>query len=223
MIKKSYRFGLILLAAACLLGATACSQQEQAGSSGAASVQSGTPAGAASGDENTIYGEVTAVDGDKITIDVGTLNQPDRQRPESGDGSAPQERRSESRGGTFSSPEAGLQSGERSRERRGGASGAGSGSRQGGFGGLDRLKTTGESRTITIADPGVLSFRQSGGALGDGSSGAAQSASSSPAAALSDIRVGTILQIEYQDDEQTLSSVVILGDAPGGSDASSGS
>lgn len=219
MIKKSDRFGLILLAVVCLLGATACSRQGAA----SAPAQSGASAGAVSEDKNTVYGKVTAVDGDQITIDVGTLDLPDRQRPESGDGSAPQERRPESRGGTFSRPEAGLQGGGSSRGGRDGASGAGSGSRQGGFGGLDLLKTTGESRTITIADPGILSFRRFGGARGDGSSGAEPSASSSPAAALADIKVGTILQVEYQDDGQTISSVVILGDAPGGSDASSGS
>lgn len=204
MIKKKCRIGLILLAGACLLGASGCSQQGVA----AASAQGGASAGASSGDKNTIYGKVTAVDGDQITIAVGTLNLPDRQRPESGSGSARQ----------------GQGPGLRAAE---GASGSGSGAAQGlqsGSGGFDLLTPTGESRTITIADPGVLSFQRMGrGARGGESSGAGESASSSPAASLSDIRVGTVLQVDYRDDGKTISSVVILGGAFGGSDRSGAS
>lgn len=213
MTKKKCRLGLILLAAACLLGASGCSQQGVP----AAPAQGGASAGASSGDENTVYGKVTAVDGDKITIAVGTLNLPDRQ---SGDGSARQGPGPGSRGGSFSRPEAGLQSGGNGR-RQGGSSGSGSGGAQGrqsGSGGFDLLTPTGESRTITIADPGVLSFQRMGrGAGGGDSSGAAQSASSSPAASLSDVKVGTVLRVDYRDDGQTISSVVILGGAFGGS------
>lgn len=72
------QMGTLLLAAFCLIGTGACSSAQSADSSASAASSSQSDHAAsgssAAADRNAIFGKVTAVDGNKITIAVGTLN-----------------------------------------------------------------------------------------------------------------------------------------------------
>lgn len=205
---KKRRMGIFFLAFACVLGMSACSQQTASSSeaqSGASSVNAGGASSAS--DDHAVYGKVTAVDGSKITIAVGTLRgwQGGKSGTASGTGSG-------------QSP----QNGKGGASRSGGSNTSRPGTGNGGQNGLDPLTLTGESKTITISDAGILQFQSMGRGRGRqaASSGAEQNSSAAPSvsgsessrsASLSDIKVGTILKITYQSDGTTPASVVILG------------
>ncbi len=191
MEKFRIRMAVSLLAAFCLIGMTACSQQ----TASSAAVASGTSAsgasagageasgGAASGsaDQTAVFGKVTAVDGSKITLALGTLKNSRPSGAASGSGR----------------PERIPPAGSR----------AASGSRPAGQG-ADMLTLSGKTETITISDAGVI--KKFGRPGQQGQSGGNASSSGGLSASLSEIQVGTILRVSKGKDG-ALSSVMILG------------
>lgn len=224
---NNLRIGALLLAVACLIGTSACSSAQAGTSSSASSEESSTQAAEAvshtgTDDQNTIYGKVTAVDGDKITLAVGTLNGKGRMGGGQSMGGNGTESGSASGGsGNRQGPGGGQPGGGNGSKPEGSASGAGNASMPDRQGGSDDLLTlTGETKTITISDESILSKQQMGGRRGpqgassgdvQESSSVSQETESAATASLSEIQEGTILKVTYQSDGETLSSVVILG------------
>lgn len=218
---NQFQTGALLLVFACLIGTSACSSTQTSASSAVSSTQGNESVPASSGDQNTIYGKVTAVDGKKITLAVGTLNVRNGQGER--DGSGPNGRKGNAGGSAPSgSRERQGSGGNRPDSRiearpKGAASGTGNASKPDQRGGFDNLLTlTGETRTITVSDESILSRQQMGFGRGSqetssGESSAASQQTGETAASLSEIQEGTILKIVYQQDGQTLASVVILG------------
>lgn len=217
---------LLRAAAGCLIAAglftfTACSQQTAAAAQTASGADSQAQGGQIQNGQTAIYGKVTAVDGSKITLALGTFNRGERQDGASGSGSAPQ-----------GSRPAGS-------SRRGAVSGSGGqNGRPGGGQMADLLTMTGESKTIEITDTDILT-KQSFGGFGGGNrqgrssggqtnSGAASSGDRNSAgrgmpqgtaASLSDIKVGTLLRVSY-DASGKMTAVQILGSAESSSSSS---
>jgi len=180
-----YRVTLALLAAACAAALAAC----------------GTNAAATEEDANTVYGTVTAVDGQTVTLALGTPDQDFAQggRPV-GTGSGPR--------GTFPAggqgPEGTFFSDGQPTDGTPPANASpGTGQRPegtrpaGGFGGMS-LTPTGEESTITVADESVITVRG-----GD-------------ASGLDAIQVGSILIIVYDADGKTITSIQVMGGLPDG-------
>lgn len=211
-----------LLIAANIFTFTACSQQSTAASPQAAGTTNG---------QTTIYGKVTAVDGAKITLALGTFNRNGGRNGTSGSGN--------------NSQQGAPQNGGNNGGQQGSTSGSGSrqGAPQNGWQGGNMLTLTGESKTITISDTSVLTRQGQGGfngrgrGQGNGQSGAqavtnttANTASSAESAvsgantqksvSLSDITIGTILRVTYETSGEKLVSVQIMG-GTGGSRSSS--
>lgn len=231
----------LCLAAACSVSLTACSQQSSsseassqlsaAGTSSQAPAQTdqqGSASSAAS-DQDVVYGKVTAVDGSKITIALGTLNF--QERGGSG-GSRPQ--------GTSSG--SGQEAGSRPAGSRP------SGNQQGQRGNFSNLLTlTGKSTTITISDASVLKKQEmstgggrnrtdSGAPSGTAPSGSGAPSGTAPTgsgtpsgtapsgggnhggeaktsqASLSDVKTGDILKVTTQKSDGKLVSVLIMGE-----------
>ncbi len=219
-----------LLIAANIFTFTACSQQSTAASPQAAGTANG---------QTTIYGKVTAVDGAKITLALGTFNRSGgRTNGASGSGNNSQQ----------GAPQNGGNNGGRQGSTSG--SGSGQGAPQNGWQGGNMLTLTGESKTITISDTSVLTRQGQGGfngrgrGQGNGQSGASGTKSGAPAVtnttantassaesavsgantqksvSLSDITIGTILRVTYETSGEKLVSVQIMG-GTGGSQSSS--
>lgn len=216
----------LCLAAACVVSLAACSQQSSASETSSQSSAAGTSsqaptqidqqgsASSASSDQDVVYGKVTAVDGSKITIALGTLNFQERGR--SGG--------SESRPGGTSSGN-GQESGRQS-----------AGSRSSGQKNFSSLLTlTGESKTITISDASALKKQEmsrgdhnrtgSGAPSGSKPSGSGAPSGTAPSgegkrggeaqtsqASLSDVKVGDILKVTTQKSDGKLVSVMIMGE-----------
>lgn len=195
-MKKNTKTLLVVFILAASLLVTACGQTQPAGAD--TSVAPGASAGSggqtAANGENAIYGEVTAVNGNEITIAVGTLNQqawPSGQRPQgSGD--------RQSQPNPTGQPDAN-------------ASARPSGSRP------SMLELTGETKTIPVADESVItrpSFNRPNGQNGNGQQNNGQEEqqpqASAEKAGLADIQVGTTLRIEYASDKTTIQSITIL-------------
>lgn len=174
-----YRATLALLAAACAATLAAC----------------GTNAAVTEEDANTVYGTVTAVDGQTVTLALGTPEEQDFAqggRPV-GTGNGPPGTFPAGGQGPEGTPPANASPGTGQRPE--GAPPAGG--QNGGFGGMS-LTPTGEERTITVADESVITARG-----GD-------------ASGLDAIQVGSILMIVYDADGKTITSIQVMGGLPDG-------
>ena len=206
MMKKIKKLLGLCLAAACSVSLVACSQQaSDAGTASQAPAQTDQQGSASSAqaDQNVIYGKVTAVDGSKITMEIGTLNFQGRAR----------------NGGTGSRPQSGS----------GGSRPAGSrpsGGQQGQRANFANLLTlTGKSTTVTVSDAGVLKKQEmpSGGGWNRSGSGAPSGGSApsgganrgrgaqTSSASLSDVKAGDILKVTTEKSDGKLVSVLIMG------------
>jgi hypothetical protein len=211
-VKKLKKLLVLCLAAACSVSLAACSQQSSdAGASAQAPAQTDQqgPASSAAADQDVLYGKVTAVDGSKITMDIGTLNFQGRAW-NGGAGSRPQ-------GGSGGSrPEGSRPSGSRP-----------SGSPQGQRANFSNLLTlTGKSTTITVSDASVLKKQEmpSGGGWNRTDSGAPSGGSApsgganrqrgeqTSSASLSDVKTGDILKVTTEKSDGKLISVLIMGE-----------
>ncbi|WP_444641224.1 hypothetical protein ACRQU7_12625 [Caproiciproducens sp. R1] len=219
------RVEAVLLAAVCTVGLAACSSQTTAASATAA--QSASQQGA--DDQTTVYGKVTAVDGSKITLALGTLNR--------GEGGGRQES-GKDQGGASGNEQKGDPP-SKDNTASGGDNSEGKNQRQqgsGGEGGFEMLTLTGETKTITISDESILT-RQSmrgnrqtpDGKTEQGTGSTASSAGdtsdtystkgvkntngneSGESASLSDITVGSVLKVTSETGSDQLVSVQILG------------
>jgi type IV secretory pathway TrbL component len=82
---RNIRFRALTLAFACIIGTSACSSAQTDVSSEVLSTESSSQTentlsdanSSNSADSTTIYGKVTAVNGNEITFEVGTLNAAD--------------------------------------------------------------------------------------------------------------------------------------------------
>ncbi|MGX8709834.1 MAG: hypothetical protein ACQGTM_06255 [bacterium] len=215
----------VLLAAVCTVGLAACSSQTTAASATASQSASQQSAD----NQTTVYGKVTAVDGSKITLALGTLNR--------GEGGGRQEN-GKGQGGASGSEQKGNPP-SKDNTASGGDSSEGKNQRQqgsGGEGGFEMLTLTGETKTITISDESILT-RQSmrgnrqtpDGKTEQGTGSTASSAGdtsdtystkgvkntngneSGESASLSDITVGSVLKVTSETGTDQLVSVQILG------------
>ena len=219
------RVEAVLLAAVCTVGLAACSSQTTAASATAAQSASQQSAD----NQTTVYGKVTAVDGSKITLALGTLNRGEGGgRQESGKG----------QGGASGSEQKGNPP-SKDNTASGGDNSEGKNQRQpgsGGEGGFEMLTLTGETKTITISDESILT-RQSmrgnrqtpDGKTEQGTGSTASSAGdtsdtystkgvkntngneSGESASLSDITVGSVLKVTSETGTDQLVSVQIVG------------
>ena len=220
------RSGAFLLAFMCMLGTSACSSTQTSSSSLSSSETSSVQEGDTvsheeselpskdTNSQTTIYGKVTAVDGNQITLEVGTLNaRGNLNQPAGNDQQPPQ---------ANNAPDGERQ--EPAQQDAGAPSDAGAPGEENGSvppaaqeGASELLTLTGESKTITITDESILSKRQMGAGRAQAvSEGNAQQSDAAPEsqltedASLSEIQQGSILEITYQSDGETVSSVVIL-------------
>jgi hypothetical protein len=218
MLNRKKLIPAILAIAVCALSFTACSQQSaasQASTDSSSQQAQNTNAGGQgqSADQNMVYGKVTAVDGSKITYEIGTLNIPNRQGGSSG----------ASRQGTGSRPQGNSSRGQGSFSgQRGARQGNSSGGARGGFEGgniASMLTMTGQTATVTISDASVLKKQEvrapstssqsdNSASSGSGSEFRGQQTSS---ASVSDVKAGDILRITTQKSDGKLLSVLILG------------
>lgn len=219
------RVEAVLLAAVCTVGLAACSSQTTAASTTASQSASQQSAD----NQTTVYGKVTAVDGSKITLALGTLNR--------GEGGGRQESGKGQSGASGSEQKGDPPS--KDNTASGGDSSEGKNQRQpgsGGEGGFEMLTLTGETKTITISDESILT-RQSmrgnrqtpDGKTEQGTGSTASSAGdtsdtystkgvkntngneSGESASLSDITVGSVLKVTSETGTDQLVSVQILG------------
>jgi len=171
----------VLLAVAGAVVLAACAATS--GADGAATATAGT----------TVYGKVTKVDGNRITIAVGTSNMPqgnvgDGERP---DGTPPANRDGQQPQGTPPANRDGQQP-------DGTPSAEGNGQQPDGTlpadgNGQGMLTLTGEEKTITVTDESVIS-------VPDGSE----------ESGLAAITVGRIIRIDY-DQNQSITSIQVMG------------
>ncbi len=193
------RIGLGKIAAACVLAITilplaACTQQ-------AASVQTDG--------QTTIYGQVTAIDGNKITLALGTMDQPSGTMPQGGN----QPRGTRPQGGNQPNgtwPQGGQPD----------SSNPQGNNQRGGF--FNQLTLTGITKTITIADTSILTkinragfgnqgpARNSGSGTGYGSKPTGTISAADDAATLADIAIGCILKVVYVASSEKLIAVQII-------------
>ncbi|MGX8700942.1 hypothetical protein [Caproiciproducens sp.] len=216
------RVEAVLLAAVCTVGLAACSSQTTAASATASQSASRQSAD----NQTTVYGKVTAVDGSKITLALGTLNRGEGGgRQESGkDGASGSEQKGDSPSKDDTA------SGADSEGKNQGQPGSG------GADGFEMLTLTGETKTVTISDESILT-RQSmrgnrqapDGKTEQGAGSAVSSAGdtsdtystkgvkntngneSGTSASLSDITVGSVLKVTSETGTDQLVSVQILG------------
>jgi len=198
--------------AACLMNLAACS-----GNAGTVQ-QQGALATQSNANETTIYGKVTAVDGDKITLALGTMEN-DRSAGQSGGRPS------------GDMPSGDIPSGAKPSGDMPSVGAARSGGMPAGGGGFGELTLTGESKAIEITDTGILKKfdrgemdnpDKSATASPDTSfsQGGAPSMNAS-SASLSDIEMGSILKVTYQTSDQKLLSVTIMGSGNSGQNSSS--
>lgn len=201
---KKHLMVVSALLAACVLSLAACSKDASPqGNDGGESI----PA-----DQTVLYGKVTAVDGSKITLALGTMPQGERGGGNASGGARSGDRPESSASGGFRG-RSGNESGS-SRAFRGSSVPAGGGFRNP----AELLTLTGETKTITITDESILSGtgsreRPSGPREGLSPQSAESGGSSGSQAkvSLSDITVGSVLRVACRTGDQTPVSVMILG------------
>lgn len=200
-----------LLAVISLLSLVACSNQSsssQESFSGNMMRQAQFGKTAQTG-QTEIYGKVTAVSGTKITLALGTTGMQSRQGAGGQGwqgGTPPNGGNGGTQGGTASNGDnggtSGMQGGTPPNGGQGGAPGTQGTMPNGGAGrGMGALKLTGKVKTIIISDSSVISTFS----IPNGSSSTASSSVS-----LSDIKVGSTLQVIYDTKTEKLTSVVIM-------------
>lgn len=198
-----------ILLALCTLGLTACSQQATSAAQttpGATSQAASAEAGSAAA-KNEVFGKVTAIDGSKITLALGTMGRGFGN----GTGQRKQGASSVKGGGTASRSWQGTTSGGQGNPGRQNSSGKGTRPQMGGA-----ITLSGETTTVTLSDSSVIKKMERGPR--QSSSGSAGQTSGS----LSDIKVGTILAIE-KDSIGAITSVTILPDFGGRENSASSS
>jgi len=224
-----FRAAIAMLIAVNMLSFAACSQQNT--STDSSSVTTSSSATASSSEQTTVYGKVTAVDGSKVTIALGTLNQ---QITVSGSNDTQQ-------GGPVGGNQGDNQQGETTSGTNSGSNNIQQGTAPSGGPGAADLTLTGASKTITISDASILTKQNRqgrGGHAPDAKTGASTTASGAPngnakstsgiesenstdrksgsdSAALTDITVGSILKVTYTTSSETLISVEIVSSAGG--------
>lgn len=162
--------------------------------------------GETSNDENTIYGNVTAIEGSSITLALGTLNQDSvpggneqRGAQPSGDG--------QNGGGQAPS---GMPSGQPSDMPSGQPSGMPSGGEQ-----PSMLTLTGETITIAISDESLITTP----GFNANTSRQDSQQSSEPTdqkTGLAAIQTGSVLQVVYASDNETIQSITVMNGFRGG-------
>lgn len=185
--------------------------------------------------QTTVYGKVTAISGTKITIALGTMNQRGgNQQDVPFDNNSMPPQWNESQGTSMETPpQRNTSQGNTSRGNTSQGTGSQGASPKGNSANrtFDMLTLTGKSKTITITDTGIITKmtmqgfgggRQTANAQsGTGSAGASSAGASSTgtstavisgndAATLSDIVVGSILQVTYITSSEKLVSVKII-------------
>ena len=202
---KKHLMVVSALLAACVLSLAACSKD--------ASPQRNDGGESVPADQTVLYGKVTAVDGGKITLALGTMPQGERGGGNASGGARSGDRRPESGASGGFRGRSGNESGS-SRAFRGSSGPAGGGFRNP----AELLTLTGETKTITITDESILSGtgsreRPSGPREGLSPQSAESGGSSGSQAkvSLSDITVGSVLRVACRTGDQTPVSVMILG------------
>jgi hypothetical protein len=153
--------------------------------------QAQAQSGAAAEDKDAIYGNVTAIDGNNITLELGTVNQgalPDGQdgAPPSGAGQG-----NGQDGGQPSGMPSDMPSGEQ-------PSGMPSDMPSGGER-PSMLSLTGETKTITVSDESVI----------------ATTGSDSQKTGLAAIQVGSTVKVVYAQDGETIQSITVMNGGEG--------
>ena len=161
--------------------------------SGCASVSATTQS---SGTGTELYGKVTSISGNQVTLALGTLNEAHGEKSVSGpegkaqNGSAPAKRdRSTSRTASADKPDGKTASGTPR-----------------GSGAFEMLKLTGEQKVITVSNEKIISMK---------------SKESTSSVALSDIKVNSILKLTMNGD--TVSAIEIIQSGRNGKKAPSSS
>jgi hypothetical protein len=230
-MKKSKLFkpAISLLMAVSIIGFSACSTKSKSTS--------------------IVYGKVTAISGNKVTIALGTMKQQgeNQNNNASGSGNPPQGTPPSGQPGNNSSTGSNSTSGGNNTTQgtsQNGSPSNGSNTTSGSNnntqgnppsgqpgGAPDMLTLTGESKTITISDTGIITKQSMAGIGGQAQNGQsstnttgnntansnANSTSNNTSASLSDITVGSILKITYKTNIENLVSVEIMGSAGGNS------
>jgi len=188
----------LLLAVACVLSFSACSKQSS--STEAVSNEATTT----TSNQTTIYGKVTAIDGTKVTLALGTMNT----RPAHSGAATSTAQPS----GTPSAPPSG------------GDGTASQAPPSGNHEGQSALTLTGKTKTITISDTSILKKesiptagnwdKQSNSKSSTDTSKNSDTTRQAPtmtttSAALSDVTVGTIVKVTYETSGEKLVSVII--------------
>ena len=187
--RKTLIVAFVLIAAVLL---TSCGQAQSASAN--APAQSAT-AGASANEQNTIYGNVTAISGSNITLALGTLNMAANPSGQPGVSGAPSGNGQNGQSNSSTRP-----------------SGMPSGGQQ-----ASMLTLTGETRTITVTDESVISLpgmgQQNGQQSAQPSGGQTDGQNpqfSSQKGSLADIQVGSMLRVVYASDNTTIQSIVIM-------------
>ena len=204
---------LYFLAALCIVGLTACSQQTSSAASSdtsgqspaASSSQNGFFGSGGSSNQSAIYGKVTAIDGSKITLALGTFNRNFQGR--TGNGS-----QSTASGSDRGTPPNGQNGGSGNQGTPDGSKAGGSPNSRGTPRMGADITLSGQTTTNTISDTSVIKRMNRGERKSQQSSESASSrASVNPSASLSDIKVGTILSVAKSGGGK-ITSVLILSD-----------
>lgn len=221
-----------LLIAVGIFSLTACSKQTT--STASSSTKQTTSTASSSTKQTTVYGKVTAINGKKITIALGTLNQRGGNQKSitfSNDNASNESTVSNnnaSNGNTSTAddaPQGAPPSGNNAPHEVNDADGvstatiepsdndAQQGTPPGGRIGRapELLTLTGESKTFTISDTTTITKQNA--KPGENSS----NNSNENTASIDDITVGSILKVTYYSDSDEVISIEILGgDQPGG-------
>ena len=196
MKKLKYRRIMAVLSAAALIAVSAAGCGTAATASGTESADSAPAESSSSENSNVKYGQVTAVDGSTVTLNMGTMSSGGMGAP-SGDNSGT------TSGNTPPSMPSGDNSGTTSGDTS--ASAGGQNAPGGGQGGMGSSFTAdGTTATITISDESIISVENAG---------------TTSTGSLSDISVDSILKLEYDTDGTTLKSVTVMQTGMGGGTA----
>jgi hypothetical protein len=162
--------------------------------------------------QTTVYGKVTAISGSKITLALGTMNTPGSAGGQTGtQPSGVPEKPSDSTSGTGTSTGSTTGSGTGTGSSSGSTSGTQSSAPTSGQQGSapEMITLTGDTITIKISDTSIL-YKQS------------MATNTNTSASLSDLSVGSILQVIYTSSVDSLVSVTIMGGGQPGDMASGG-
>ncbi|MBW7573866.1 hypothetical protein [Caproiciproducens faecalis] len=228
------RVGAVLLAAVCAVSLAACSSQ-----AAAADTASQSASGNDTDNQTTVYGKVTAVNGSKITLVLGTLNRGEGgQRREGGNQSGASRSGEKGNPPSKNSTGSGSSHSESQNPKQ---------SDSGKAGNLGLLTLTGETKTITISDESVVTKqnmhfnRQAPNGKAEQGTGSSTSSTGDTSdtystkginntdgnakgesASLNDITVGSILKVTTETGTDKLVSVQILSGGTGEKPVESG-